>query len=107
MRITFGSDSQKQNGVFKYLNDRYGTNMKNFVEIYGTNYADSSLFAIVNDSYNGRYRSATENSLYFSLLFRGFSVKITHYALRNWNNWCLSKEWNIYGYTKKSQYSDI
>ena len=102
MRFDFEPDETKQNGVFKYLYNRFGNNIKNYIEIYGTNSQDSSLFAIVNDSYNGRYYSAENASLNFLLVFRKFSVKITHYAMRCLDNYCFSKEWNIYDCTKNA-----
>ena len=102
MKHTFLPNTTQQNGVFKYLINRFGSNVKNYIEIHGTNVQNCLLFDIVNDSNAYRYKSDPAVSNNFYLVFRKFSVKITHYAMRNLNNYCFSKEWKIYDSTNNA-----
>ena len=99
MRLSFIPDATTHNGVFKYLFDRFGDNIKNYVEIFGTSYSDTTLFSIINDSFPIRYASATGAPTNFYLVFRGFSVKITNYSISHLNTNCFTKEWNLYDLT--------
>ena len=99
MKLTFQPDSTKQNGIFKYLIDRFGDKIKNYVEIYGTYKDDTTLFSLINDSYSVRYSSSENNFTDLYISFKNFAVKITHYAMKNLKNFCFSKEWKIYDYT--------
>ena len=102
MGLIFDPDPAKQNGVFKYLFNRFGDKIKNYVEIYGTNHRSTTLFSIINESYPGRYISDENTPNNFYLVFRKFSVKISHYSIRSFNNYCFTKEWNIYDLTNNA-----
>ena len=100
MKKIFLPDKTKQNGVFKYLFDRFGENVKNYIEIHGNSYKDCSVFDIIDDSHSGRYSSDTGAPTNFYIVFRKFGVIITHYAMSHYNGFCFSREWNIYDETK-------
>lgn len=98
-----------QDGIFKYLFDKYKNNPVNIglIQINGNSYYgwDKKLPEIIDPTFDYYWLPEERENSYFKIDFKKFSVKIDKYYLRIGNKYgqFLFKSWNLSGTTEDGQ----
>ena len=96
MVMKFTPDYQSQNGIFKYIVDKYQKDNSSYISVFAQPTAGYYIYSIVDDSQPERYLSSLTSDIYIHL--SDYKVKLSHISF-NYNKKYYIKDYTIYDFT--------